>query len=226
LTLRRHCFAWCSDAASFFDAGIHNASPVDLANVQLWLESGLPVMVRRPCVSEDGRAAFVGIALPPMPIKRRLAFCLPIRFITKLVDPPLWKDCLALASPETAASTESIETAAAASGLHLRTCGSYAWQYHTALAYVAEQSDVDLLVPVNHRASWKTFRQSMEGIGQKSPRTDLEIVLNGDASFSWWEFTTGGSRMLFKGNHSVWIGDKSTVERFLDDQHDDDVSRG
>ena len=215
MTLRRHCFAWSSGAVSFFDAGIRHSSPDDLANIQLWLDRGLPVMVRRPCVSEDGSAACVGIALPPAPSKRRLAFCFPVRFIRKLVDPPLWKDCLTLALLETAALTQSIANAAAAAGLPLRTFGSYAWQYHTGLPYVTPRSDVDLLVPVNRIESWKIFRQSMAGISQKSPRIDLEIVLNGDASFSWWEFTTTGSRMLFKGNHSVWIGDKSAVETFL-----------
>ena len=48
-------------------------------------------------------------------------------------------------------------------------------------------------------------------------RVDLEIVLNGDASFNWREFGAAGTRLLFKGNRSVWMGDKSDVETFLNE---------
>ncbi len=46
-------------------------------------------------------------------------------------------------------------------------------------------------------------------------RVDLEIMLNGDASFNWREFEAPGTRLLFKGNRSVWMGDKTDVEALL-----------
>ncbi len=116
------------------------------------------------------------------------------------------------AASETAANVESIHAAATASGLTLQTFGSYAWQYHTGLPYLTRHSDIDLLVPIDRRENWIKFRESMAEMSGKSRRTDLEIVLNGDASFIWSEFEAPGPRMLFKGNYSVWIGQKSSVE--------------
>jgi malonate decarboxylase holo-[acyl-carrier-protein] synthase len=215
LNLRRHCFAWFSQAACHSDEVVRDAPPDDLKTAESWLECGLPVIIRRPCVSEDGSNIFVGLA-PPEAGKRRMAFCFPASCLRALTDPPLWRDCVPLASQETVATVDPIQTAAADSGLLLQTFGSYAWQFHTSFSYVTQHSDVDLIVPVNRKQDWIRFRKLMAGISREWPRIDLEIVLTGDASFSWWEFINSGTRLLFKGNRDVWIGQKSAVETLLD----------
>ncbi len=214
--LRRHTFAWVANTVSILqldDDG--EASQEDLDFLREWLRKGRPVIVRRPCVSGDGKSLYVGLALPPEPTKGRLAFRLPISLLTDVTAPPLWMECantvegLEMVSP--------LQSATDALDLPLQTFGSYAWQFYTGLSYVTANSDIDLLVPINRREDWRRFREVMSGSQKTHNRIDLEVVLNGDASFSWREFGSPGMRLLFKGNHSVWMGDKSDVETFLHD---------
>jgi phosphoribosyl-dephospho-CoA transferase len=213
--LRRHCFVWFAEAGNLFDRAVCETPQDDLTILRTWIGKERPLIVRRPCVSEDNHTVCVGLALPPEPIKRRLAFRLPVCCIDKIAVPPLWQECMAAAVPETAHTVKSILSAAETSGLPLQTFGSYAWQYHTSLPYVTSSSDIDLLVPIQRREDWRRFRQAMEDPKIGSRQIDLEIILNGDASFNWREFEAPGSQMLFKGNHSVWLGDKSDVEELL-----------
>ena len=104
-----------------------------------------------------------------------------------------------------------------AAKLPLLTFGSYAWQHFTGLSYVAPDSDIDLIIPINRRQDWRRFRQLMGETPKTDQRVDLEIMLNGDASFHWKEFEAPGRQLLFKGNRSVWMGDKNDVEALLDD---------
>ena len=99
----------------------------------------------------------------------------------------------------------------------LQTFGSYAWQHHTGLSYVTSYSDIDLIVPISRREDWRRFRQLMSETQKTDHRVDLEVILDGDASFHWREFEAAGPQLLFKGNRSVWMGDKSDVEALLDD---------
>ena len=213
--LRRHRFVWIADPGDLFDRVAGETPQDDVAILRNWLGKGHPLIVRRPCVSEDRNTLSVGLALPPDPVKRRLAFLLPISYIGKVVEPPPWTDCAAATSPKIATIVKSILSATEASELPLQTFGSYAWQYHTGLSYVTSNSDIDLLVPMKRRENWRRFRRSMTESQKTHHRVDLEIVLNGDASFNWREFGAPGTRLLFKGNHSVWMGDKSDVETFL-----------
>jgi phosphoribosyl-dephospho-CoA transferase len=212
---RRHRFVWFADTGNLFDSAVSETPQDDLASLRNWISKGRPLIVRRPCVSECGSNVCVGLALPPVPDKRRLAFRIPVSFVSGIADPPWWEDCFVATGLEIAPAVKSIYTAAAASGLPLQAFGSYAWQYYTTLPYVNKTSDIDLLIPIQRRENWKKFQQSMAGADIRNNRTDLEIVLNGDASFNWREFEAPGARMLFKGNRSVWIGDKSTVEDLL-----------
>jgi len=214
---RRHRFVWFADVGNLFDLAAGETPQDDLASLRKWVGMGRPLIVRRPCVAEEGNTVCVGLALPPDPVKRRWAYRLPISFVNKITDPPMWKDCMATIGSVIAPALKSIQTAAAAAGLPLQTFGSYAWQYHTALPYVTPSSDSDLLIPIQRRVNWKKFQQSMAGADIRATRTDLELVLNGDASFNWREFEAPGTQMLFKGNRSVWMGAKHDVEGFLNE---------
>ena len=173
--------------------------------LRTWLAQGHPLMVRSPCLSTDGAKVCVGLSLPPNPQKRRLAFELPRALVREVAPPPL---CLP--------STELLQQIQTAAEAELRTFGSHAWQRLTGLPYVTETSDIDLLIFLNSRQSWENTRHHLEQISwSSSPRIDLEIVLAGDASFSWREFSTSPQRLLFKGNSRVWLGNKHDVAKHL-----------
>jgi phosphoribosyl-dephospho-CoA transferase len=214
--VRRHSFAWITDSGGPSQFGEGETPLNDVISLRNWIGRGRPVIIRRPCKSEDGKFVYVGLSLPPDPVKRRLAFRLPYSSLTNVVEPPLWTEC-AEASPESSQIAGPILSAVEAAKLPLQTFGSYAWQHYTGLSYVTPQSDIDLIVPINHREDWRRFRQLMSETKITDQRVDLEIILNGDASFHWREFEAPGSQLLFKGNRSVWMGDKSDVEVLLDD---------
>jgi phosphoribosyl-dephospho-CoA transferase len=214
--LRRHSFAWMTDSGSLSQFGEGETSLNDLICLRNWLGRGRPVIIRRPCRSEDGKSVYVGLSLPPDPVKRRLAFRLPFSSLANVVEPPLWTEC-AEAFSESSEMAGPILSVIDAVGLPLQTFGSYAWQHYSGLSYVTPHSDIDLIVPINRREDWRRFRQLMSETQKTDQRVDLEIILNGDASFHWREFEAPGKQLLFKGNRSVWMGDKSDVEVLLDE---------
>jgi phosphoribosyl-dephospho-CoA transferase len=217
--VRRHSFAWITDSGGSLQFAEDETPLNDLICLRNWLGRGRPVIIRRPCISEVGKSIYVGLSLPSEPVnpvKRRLAFCLPFSSLINVVEPPLWTDCTE-DFPESSDLASPILSVIEAAKLPLQTFGSYAWQHHTGLSYVTSHSDIDLIVPINRRQDWRRFRQLMSETQKTDHRVDLEVMLNGDASFHWREFEAAGQQLLFKGNRSVWMGDKSDVEALLDD---------
>jgi phosphoribosyl-dephospho-CoA transferase len=212
--LRRHSFAWITDSGSISQSAGSQTPQDDAVCLRKWLGKGCPVIIRRPCLSEDGKFVYVGLSLPPDPVKRRLAFRLPSSSLANVVAPPLWMEC-AEAFSETSELVSPILSVTEAAELPLQTFGSYAWQHYTGITYVTPHSDIDLIVPINRREDWRRFRQLMSETHKTDQRVDLEIILNGDASFNWREFEAPGTPLLFKGNRSVWMGDKRDVEAHL-----------
>jgi len=203
----RHAFV------SFEPSANHTQPHTEDDNVlQDWLEQERPLIVRQPCLSPDEKQVSVGLALPPTPHKRRIAFELPRSSVRDVSAPPLWEDCAFRNVP----AVEPIRAAAEAGGVELRTFGSHAWQHLTGLRYVTKESDIDLLLFINSRKSWEIIRSNLEQAGPDfPPGIDLEIVLNEDASFSWREFSSTPLRLLYKGNSRVWLADKSDIDGFL-----------
>jgi phosphoribosyl-dephospho-CoA transferase len=214
--LRRHSFAWITGSESLWQFAESETPLNDLVSLRNWVGRGRPVIIRRPCLAEDEESVYVGLSLPPDPVKRRLAFRLPVSSLAEVVEPPLWTEC-AESFSESFEMVRPILSVTGAVQLPLQTFGSYAWQRYTELSYVTALSDIDLIVPVNRCEDWRKFRQLMSEIHKTEQRVDLEIILNGNASFHWREFEAPGTQLLFKGNRSVWMGNKSDVEALLDD---------
>jgi phosphoribosyl-dephospho-CoA transferase len=212
--LRRHSFAWITDSGGHLEFAESETPQSNLVCLRNWVGLGRPVIIRRPCLSEDGEFVYVGLSLPPDPVKRRQAFRLPFSFLANVVEPPLWTQCAEVFSKDYQIASPIFSVTQAAK-LPLQTFGSYGWQHYTGLSYVTRQSDIDLIVPINRRKDWRRFRQLMSETQKTDRRVDLEIVLSGDASFNWREFEAPATRLLFKGNRSVWMGDKNEVEALL-----------
>ena len=162
----------------------------NIATLREWVEQGFPLIVRRPCLSDDGREAYLGLALPG---KKRMAYRVPVEHVRFVEPPPLWDgDGLAL------------------DGFAARVFGSHAWQALTGLSYVTEQSDLDLLIDLPSREEWERFLTS-KLILPEQPKIDLEIILRGDASFNWREYLGPAEDILIKSNRSVWLERKDRL---------------
>lgn len=166
----------------------------DPATLEGWLAQGHPLIVRRPCVTEDGCEIFLGLALPG---KRRLAYRIPVRNILSIEPPPLWRG-----------ETFRIP------GVTLRLFGSHAWQELTGLSYITETSDIDLLADISSPAEWRAFLAREVELPSR-PRVDLELILRGDASFSWREYRGAARDVLIKSNRRVWLECKDNLAALL-----------
>lgn len=100
------------------------------------------------------------------------------------------------------------------SGLTLRLFGSHAWQELTGLPYVTPASDIDLLADIASLAEWQRFL-SLAITLPASPRVDLEVIFQGDASFSWREFLGPSGDILIKSNRRVWLEHKAHLPALL-----------
>jgi phosphoribosyl-dephospho-CoA transferase len=201
-TFRRHTFVWLSEEAS----GSIVLESGDPALLRDWIAKMRPLIVRRPCLSPDGNEVFLGVALPG---KRRLACRAPRAAVLRTALPPLLGDC-----------DLHFETLVALRAIapDLRVFGSHAWQHLTGLPYVTESSDIDLLALIDSPEEWERFCTAMSALPlPTTPRLDLEVVLLGDASFSWREFLASETQILLKSSSAVWLESKSRVSALLHD---------
>lgn len=189
-TFRRHTFvrltteAWSS---ALVETG-------NLDTLRDWLSAGRPLIVRRPCLSEDEKLVALGLALPG---KKRLAYRLPVETVVSVEPPPAWRGDL-LPIP----------------GFTPRLFGSHAWQQLTGLTYVTDTSDLDLLVDIISPAEWQRFLALNLPL-PPAPRIDLEVILSGDASFSWCEYLTPAKDILIKSNQRVWLEPRDNLSALL-----------
>ena len=177
-----------------------------------WINAGRPLIVRRPCVSACGDFVCAGIALPPSMGKHRIALEIPRASIRSVFPPPTLEECLQ-PCPLRTAFEQLLEICGAE---NLRAFGSYAWEFLTGLEYVSPASDLDVLLSIDSISEW---RKALGILSSWNPpedrRVDLEIILRGDVSFLWKEYSGAGDRLLFKSNSTVWMGKKSDIDALL-----------
>jgi len=166
----------------------------DVEVLREWIACGRPLIVRRPCLSDDEKEVFLGLALPG---KRRMAFRVPVESVCAVELPPVW-------------TGEEFDCA----GRVFRLYGSRAWETLTGLPYVTPDSDLDLIVDIDSLAEWESFLAS--GLQLPAlPRVDLEVIFRGDASFSWREYLGAAGDLLVKSNRRVWLERKDRLAALL-----------
>jgi phosphoribosyl-dephospho-CoA transferase len=219
IVLARHmrvwptAFAWASIADSTHEATARAA-------LELWSARGWPLVVRRPDDGEtscsDGRIA-VGLPLPPALGKGRLKFAFT-RDGVGAHAPALALDDVVLAL-ETAwqRALAPLARDAARAGITLRVFGSAAWQTQTGLAYLHEQSDIDLLVEPADTGALDAAIALFERFERRaSIRLDGEIVFPGGDAVAWreWNCVKSDERVLAKSLTRVaLVAKKSLAER-------------
>jgi len=148
----------------------------DLAEEPLvagWVRAGYPLVVRRPACGDPAGTIPLGLPLPPAYGKRRIAVTLAREDIVHAGPPPLLVEAAAAAP---AGWRDCIDRL-----LHLdpqtRTFGSLAWQHLTALPYLSEGSDLDLLWQLPSEADVEALLAEIAAIARAAPmRIDGEVV--------------------------------------------------
>jgi phosphoribosyl-dephospho-CoA transferase len=78
------------------------------------------------------------------------------------------------------------------------------------LDYVADQSDLDLLLSVRREAGLRAFTQSLSAIEARAPmRLDGELTFGDGLAISWRELHAGTREILVKTADDAYLADRS-----------------
>ncbi len=184
------------------------ADPRCMGTIREWLACGRPVIVRRPCLTEEG--LHCGIPLPPGRGWNRLAFTLDPAEIAGRLPLPRLEECLNLL-PETRR-----KPLAELAKLGPEVFGSLAWQFLTGLSYLHEKSDVDLLFRVRSRKELRSLLSTLETLAPPND-CDIEVMLWNGRAFSYKEWRKDAPSVLMKGNHDLSLCDKKVISALRPD---------
>ncbi|MEA4863552.1 MAG: malonate decarboxylase holo-[acyl-carrier-protein] synthase [Victivallaceae bacterium] len=177
------------------------SATADRDEIADWLNSGYPVIVRRPTFNADG--VHCGIPLPPARGKRRLPFTVGTAAVEEKMELPRLRACI---GPVAGLERRKLEAIAL---LEPYVFGSLAWQQLTGLEYFGAGSDVDLLFRVSGRREFHRLIEKLKSLDTEG--CDIEIMLwNGDA-LSWGEWRRGGNMILLKCRDRVGLAPYSDL---------------
>jgi phosphoribosyl-dephospho-CoA transferase len=160
-----------------------------------WAAAGRPAVVRRPACGDGDDMLPLGLPLPPALGKRRVALRCPRNAVARMAPPPLLQDAAASA-PDPWRATIARLLALDPAG---RCFGSLAWRHLTGLAYLGEQSDLDLLLHCASPGDADAVSAVLADIDAGAPmRVDAELVGPGGAAVHWREWGGGASEVLAK----------------------------
>jgi phosphoribosyl-dephospho-CoA transferase len=191
------------------------------AQVAAWLVADRPLVVaRQSCSVTSSDNIAVGLALPPLLGKRRIALSVAAHEIARYSPPLLLADTIAHAPAAWHPALAELDAAAINIDLDMRVFGSLAWQALSGLPYVTPQSDIDLL--------WRPISNSQlrQGIAllarwehSSGLRADGEVLFGGSSALSWREWATlksgDAQRVLVKRTSSAELVDARELLELL-----------
>jgi len=195
---RRYQLAWLDLG---WRSQLRSPLPGPLAgDLAAWLDRGLPAMVRRRKLGEEGVP--LGVALPPGGAERRVSLLLAPGAVARLAPPLPLAEALLSAPHAWRAPLAALEAEAQGCGLALAVHGSLAWQHLSGERYLHPASDVDLLLRPRDVAALERALTLLAARGEGPPRLDGEILL-GEAAVSWRELRSGRPQVLAREEAAV-----------------------
>jgi phosphoribosyl-dephospho-CoA transferase len=174
-----------------------------------WVDNGWP-LVKRRVAPDDGEGVPLGLPLPPFAGKGRLSVLIDPRMIVAIAPPPTLRAARETTLPGWRSTLDAIEQLASWHSIEARVFGSVAWQALTGLDYVADQSDLDLLLSVRREAGLRAFTQSLSAIEARAPmRLDGELTFGDGLAISWRELHAGTREILVKTADDAYLADRS-----------------
>ncbi|GBQ98549.1 malonate decarboxylase-specific holo-ACP synthase [Acetobacter nitrogenifigens DSM 23921 = NBRC 105050] len=189
--IRRHALVTVSPSAWREVAGDH-----PLKEVRDWAALRRPLVCRCPAPDEEGAGVALGLPLPPLLGKLRLAFLLPVNALAPFggstalsaldVKPDsFWR-------PDVA----KLLQLAARYNIVPEATGSLLWQSVTGLEYLSATSDLDILWrvdPVRHDTT-SLLRDLAALTGALTMRLDGEVIFPDDRGVQWRELHDSAKR--------------------------------
>jgi phosphoribosyl-dephospho-CoA transferase len=161
-----------------------------------WLASDRPLVVASQprndhdlsdTISSD--SVSVGLSLPPLQCKRRIALCVATHDIVRFTPPLRLAEAIMYAPAVISPALSELNAAAMNIDLELRVFGSLSWQALSGLPYMTPNSDVDLIW---HPISFAQLHQGitlLESWERNSGlRIDGEVLFGSNSAVSWREW--------------------------------------
>ncbi|KUY94960.1 phosphoribosyl-dephospho-CoA transferase [Burkholderia territorii] len=157
--------------------------------VQAWAAHGWPLIVRRASPDEaDARCVPLGLPLPPLAGKRRIALNVSADAVESVGPLPTLADVLVTAPDAWHATLRELDALGLRCGVQGRVFGSLAWQALTGERYVSASSDLDIVFPLPDAASLAVLLDGLAAIDARAPmRIDGELLRDDGAGVNWRE---------------------------------------
>lgn len=184
--------------------------PADRHAVLDWAAAGRP-FIGRGALPGDARAGLpLGLALPPEPRKRRLSFSVSVQSVARVAPPPTLHE--ALGSLPARLWRAAARVVARAGGTPVHVYGSAFWQQASGLAYLREDSDLDLLARPPSAAAALAWVQLLAEVQlETGVRLDGEIELPGGEAVAWRELAAETATLLVKSDGGPCLREREAV---------------
>ncbi|MCR8713919.1 malonate decarboxylase holo-[acyl-carrier-protein] synthase [Stenotrophomonas indicatrix] len=189
----RHTLVWLSaDADWRADLSAH------APRLAVWFAQSFPAVVARRAADDSDPRLRLGVPLPPAEGKQRLSLRVPLCDVARMHAPPALSELLAAGDAVVpGAWQESLHDLQALAPA--RVFGAFAWQWLTALPYVHERSDIDLLWQVNNAAQAEALIARLLAWETRHPhRLDGELCLPDGGAVNWRELAGRSRQVLVK----------------------------
>jgi len=194
--LRRHDLAYVRSEA--WPGLLHGQAEDEMEpDLMAWAALGRPAIFRRRTCSDAADIVPLGLPLPPGMGRKRLALSCPPAAVMRTAPPPLLRDALPAAParwhPAIGTLLESTPSC--------RCFGSLAWQYLTGLSYLADTSDLDLLVECGSDADARRVTALLTDVAERAPmRIDAELITPCGTAVQWREWLSKNPELLVKSH--------------------------
>jgi phosphoribosyl-dephospho-CoA transferase len=175
----------------------HRPALADLPLLRTWADSGWPVIVRRRAEAEDPGLAPVGVPLPPVAGKHRVALLFPPDGVLRRSSPPSLRAVASVAGPGWQSTIAALLDLGQSVGVEPSAFGSLLWQHQTGLTYLSPHSDLDVLWTVPADLDILSLVYGVAEVQRDTQlRIDGEVVFPDGSAVNWrelWnEHRTGG----------------------------------
>ncbi|RQO37323.1 malonate decarboxylase holo-[acyl-carrier-protein] synthase [Herminiimonas sp. KBW02] len=210
---KRHARVWLNwpEAAEC----MHVQDGVQAAAIHQHAARGLPFVARSRQPGERPDMVQLGLRLPRTTDQRSLAFCVPASVVREASDALSLSEALLQQTPLPNGWYDTLmhlQTDALKLGLNLRIYGSLAWQCVTGTPYLADNSDVDLLLaPATLEQAHAGLRllDAVEKEGRV--RLDGEMIFPDGRAVAWKELLAHTRLVMVKSNEGVALATLESV---------------
>ena len=175
-----------------------------IPEVLQWAARGWPLIVRRHLPGDDPTLIPVGLPLPPVNGKLRLAAELSPGEVREWLPAVTLRRLRGETPVSWRGTVDALLGLADETGVEPRVFGSLLWQHATGLPYLSAGSDLDLLWPTADADTAAQLVRGLAGIERNSPvGCDGEILLPDGGGVQWREWHGSPAEVLVKTSAGV-----------------------